>query len=371
MLWTSAAASRALPRPALARRAAARLVRRPSARRAPSSRRSAWTDSRGYTHFGPPPPSLFGGGGGGSGGSGGGWGPEGDVPRWRRFARAYGRGTWTLLSVVTALGGVVYFGSLQEIPYTHRRHSVLVSPAQELALGRQAFAQVLSEARAEGTLLPPSHPAVRLVEHVGRRIAAVAADGAGGGKSEHMRGLQWEFAVIESPQVNAFVVPGGKVVVYTGLLARLQSRDQLAAVLAHEVAHVLARHPAERMTRGSVLTALQLAAYVALGIAVPGGLLEAGFELPNSRRDEAEADAIGLRLAARACYDPAAAASVFAMLGHLEARQGGGGPKLLRTHPVTDDRIRAIEKDLPDAMHWYRKEGCDSTLTAFGRAFGF
>lgn len=107
----------------------------------------------------------------------------------------------------------------------------------------------------------------------------------GAGYQDHMRGLAWEFAVIASDDVNAFVVPGGKVVVYTGLLDMISSEDELAAVLAHECAHVLARHPAERITQGSILEAARMVAYWGFGIPIPSGPLTAMFFLPNSRSE--------------------------------------------------------------------------------------
>jgi hypothetical protein len=137
--------------------------------------------------------------------------------RGRRYYRLSGR-TGTLLGLIATGGMVVWVRSREEVPYTHRRHSILVSPIQEHALGTATYAEVLAKARADGTLLPRTHPAVRAVEHVGTRIAKKAEDGFGGGFNGHMKGLQWDFAVINSPEPNAFVVPGGKVGVFpTGL----------------------------------------------------------------------------------------------------------------------------------------------------------
>lgn len=250
-----------------------------------------------------------------------------------------------LLAVLGAGGAVVWVSSRQEVPYTGRWHSILVDKNTEMQLGEQAFKQVLAEAAAAGKLLPPNHPASLAVRRVGSRIAAVAGDGVGGGYQDQMKGLKWEFAVIRSPEVNAFVVPGGKVVVYTGLLRMISREDELAAVLAHEVSHVLARHGAERMTQGSVLELLRMVAYWGFGLPIPQGALVAFFFLPNSRKAETEADVIGVQLAARACYDPSAAADVFAKLGAEEAKAGGAAiPKFLRTHPVSSDRIVAIKK---------------------------
>jgi len=284
------------------------------------------------------------------------------------------RGRLTQRQVVTLAflgtgGTIVYISSRQEIPYTGRVHAILVDPETELSLGKQTYSQVINQARKTGRLLPSHHPATQAVRRVGTRIASIASDGAGGGYHSHMKGLKWEFAVINSPEVNAFVVPGGKVVVYTGLLKLLKTEDELAAVIAHEAGHVVARHVAERLTQGSVVELLRFIAYYAFGIPIPSGPLTAVFFLPNSRKAETEADVIGLQLAARACYDPAASAVVFTKLGEEEAKHGESAiPKMLRTHPVTRDRIKKINEMLPKAQMLKEAAGCDvGMLDAFER----
>ncbi|KAA6419203.1 hypothetical protein WJX79_002881 [Trebouxia sp. C0005] len=241
----------------------------------------------------------------------------------------------TLTWVSFAAGGcfVVWVTNREEIPYTGRMHCILVPTTVEQSIGQNTFVQIRSEAKSQGTLLPDHHPYVKLIKRIGLKIAQKASDDSGvSGHMEHMKGLKWEFAVIDSDQVNAFVVPGGKVVVYTGLLKLLQGpamETQLAAVLGHEIAHVVARHAAERMTQSEV-------------------------------RSETEADSIGMRLAAKACYDPAAAAAVFQKLGAEEAKAGGAQiPGFLRTHPLTENRIKNVQKQLPAASVIYEASGCE------------
>ncbi|KAL4520402.1 hypothetical protein Ndes2526A_g04972 [Nannochloris sp. 'desiccata'] len=237
-------------------------------------------------------------------------------------------------------GTVVYISSRQQIPYTGRIHAILVDPETELSLGKHTFSEVINQAKMKGRLLPPQHPATQAVR-----------------------------PFIHSPEVNAFVVPGGKVVVYTGLLRLLTTEDELAAVIAHEAGHVVARHVAERLTQGSVVELLRCIAYYAFGIPIPSGPLTAVFFLPNSRKAETEADVIGLQLAARACYDPAAAAVVFKKLGEEEEKHGASAiPKMLRTHPVTRDRIKKINEMLPKAQLLKEAAGCNvGMLDAFER----
>lgn len=298
--------------------------------------RQQWTDRRGYQHF---------------------------EQRGRFISGGYTRRSYLVLGVAGAGGLVVWVGSLQEVPYTGRRHSVLLSLGAERHLGRETYQQVLAEARHNGTLLPPHHPAVQAVKRVGTRIARVAGDGYGGGFQEHMQGLDWEFAVIRSDQANAFVVPGGKVVVYTGLLEMLRSQDELAAVLAHECAHVVARHGAERLSQAQFLEVGRLLMYWVLGLAIPSGILTAAFFLPNSRKAETEADIIGIQMAARACYDPSAAVVVFEKLEQLEKALGADAmPRFLRTHPVNSERIQKIKQMLPKAETLYDASGCEAAF---------
>ncbi|KAK9808771.1 hypothetical protein WJX72_003258 [[Myrmecia] bisecta] len=183
------------------------------------------------------------------------------------------------------------------------------------------------------------------------------------------QGVDWEFYVIDSPQVNAFVVPGGKVVCFTGLIKLMRNDDDLiAAVLGHEVAHILARHIAEKLTRGSFIFLAQFFLYTALGIPVPIELLQLTLFLPNSRKLEKEADIIGIHLAARACYDPAAAiVAQERMAAVVEGTLGKDSPALrwLSTHPLSKERIDALVQNLPKAQATYEESGCEQQKQDF------
>ncbi|KAL4855091.1 Mitochondrial metalloendopeptidase OMA1 [Chlorella vulgaris] len=344
----------------------------------------------GYQHFG-------------SGGGGGGGRQRGYAVMYSAAAR---RRAAVWVAVVGGGGVVVWVSSRQEIPYTKRMHAILVSPQSEAEMGQQTFQQVLAEARRNGTLLPPNHRAVQSVRRVGTRIAQAASDGFGGGFQGHMEGLEWEFAVVDSPQVNAFVVPGGKAsgsgalhpgmtagctfglthpncaalqaahnlaarlnacphpdigCVGLGLLRMVANEDELAAVLAHEGAHVVARHAAERITQMGAVEVARMMAYWLFGLPIPSGPLSAIFFLPNSRKAETEADLIGLQIMSRACYNPTAMITMFEKMGHAETREGGDRTfKFLRTHPHSSDRIKAIQAMLPTAEGLYEMSGCDT-----------
>src|SRR5205809_2750563 len=229
-------------------------------------------------------------------------------------------------------------------PYTHRSQLILVSPEEETQLGAQAYQQVLAKSRLD------SRPAVVApVEAVGRRLAAAA---------DQPR-YEWRFAVIDDPkQQNAFALPGGKVAVYTGILPVAVDTNGLAVVLAHEIAHAIARHGAERMSQTMAAQAGQSVLGALFGggpgtetiLAAYGLGAELGVLLPYSRAQESEADHIGLLLMARAGYDPHGA---LAFWQRMERAAGGNPPEFLSTHPSHDTREQQIQAWLPEAMRYY------------------
>jgi len=229
-----------------------------------------------------------------------------------------------------------------QAPFTHRSQLILVSAEEETKLGAQAYQQVLAKSPTV-----KSDRYVGPVRRIGERLAHAAQ------KPDY----HWEFAVIDDPmQINAFALPGGKVAVYTGILPVAEDSDGLAVVMGHEIAHVLARHGAERMSQG---LAAHLGADV-LGAAAGGGpsgnlLLAAyglgtqlGVLLPYSRTQESEADHIGLILMAQAGYDPRAAPAFWERMGR--AASGSGPPEFLSTHPNDATREQQIRAWLPEAL---------------------
>jgi predicted Zn-dependent protease len=233
-----------------------------------------------------------------------------------------------------------------KVPFTNRSQLILVSPDEEMKLGAQAFKQVLSKGK-----VVKAETVTRPVLGVGQRLARAA----------NRPEFKWEFAVLDDPkQVNAFALPGGKVAVYTGILPVAQTTNGLAVVLGHEIAHVLARHGAERMSQGLVTQAggSLLSAFLGGGasaqtIMVAYGLgTQLGVLLPYSRTQESEADHIGLLLMARAGYDPREALTFWK---RMEKASGAGGqpPEFLSTHPSHGTREQQIEAWLPEAQRYY------------------
>lgn len=234
------------------------------------------------------------------------------------------------------------------VPYTERQQIMMISEDEEAKLGQAAFTQVKAESKVSG-----DPRANELVRRVGSRVAA-AAD-----KPEY----QWEFAVFEDKSVNAFALPGGKVVVNTGILPVTADETGLAVVIGHEVAHVLARHGAERLSQQQLLSIGQVALLAGLMGSNPAaretvmqayGLgAQVGVLLPYSRKHETEADKIGLILMAKAGYDPRAAVAFWKRM--MEAGKGKGAPELLSTHPSDETRIAALEEFMPIAMDYYNE----------------
>jgi metalloendopeptidase OMA1, mitochondrial len=171
--------------------------------------------------------------------------------------------------------------------------------------------------------------------------------------------LPWEVKVIDENQANAFALPGGKIAVYTGILPITRDDAGLAAVIGHEVGHVLARHGAERVSQQMVAQGLGGALVGGVLGTDPqtsqmvAGLFAQGLMLPWGRKQESEADQIGLILMAKAGYDPRAARDLWVRMA--EASKGGSRPpEFLSTHPSEETRIRQIEAWLPEAMKHYR-----------------
>ena len=258
----------------------------------------------------------------------------------------------TLLAVV----GVLLLAGCYTNPVTGRQELVLISPQQELSLGAQSFAQV---AKTEKVSHDPALNA--RVQRVGMRIAqAVGND---------MPNASWQFTVFDSPEVNAFALPGGKVGVYTGLLKLATTDAELAIVMGHEIGHVVARHGAERMTQAEIIAGAGqlLQAGLQTKITDPnlmkavqlayGAGTTVGVTLPHSREQESEADHMGLVFAARAGYDPRAAITFWKKM--IAAQKSGAGSgvlaRWLSDHPADEQRIQALEALMPQVMPMYEQ----------------
>jgi predicted Zn-dependent protease len=242
-------------------------------------------------------------------------------------------------------------------PYTGRHQLTMIPASQEMAMGAQAYQEVLSDPK-----LPPSHDP-REIEPV-KRVAARIIEAAKKSKyADTANKFEWEVTVIKDDKtMNAFALPGGKIAVYTGIFPVAKNEAGLAAILGHEVTHALARHGGERMSQGllaqgGVLVGSLVGASFGIDPGITqlagGGLAQYGVILPYSRAHESEADHIGLLLAADAGYDPHEAVRVWQ---RMEQVSKGQPPEFLSTHPGHETRIKQLEAWMPEALAHYHPQ---------------
>jgi predicted Zn-dependent protease len=199
------------------------------------------------------------------------------------------------------------------------------------------------------------------VDRVGARIAnAITKYYDNQGQGSMLEGYKWEFNTIDSKEINAWCMPGGKVVVYTGLLPVTQNESALAIVMGHEIAHSVAKHGNERMSQGMVQQMGGMALEVALAqkpqetkdlfMMTYGIGSEVGAMMPWSRQQETEADQYGLIFSAMAGYDPREATAFWQ---RMSTAGGGSPPEFLSTHPSDETRLRKLKQFIPEAMKYY------------------
>jgi metalloendopeptidase OMA1, mitochondrial len=232
----------------------------------------------------------------------------------------------------------------EKAPVTHREVRVGLTDRQQMQLGNKQYAKTLRQYRAR---IVSSGPAYTQVQRVAKRIEAVAA--------RDKPAFVWKVTLLRKNEANAYCLPGGKIVVYTGILPLTRSDAGLATVLGHEVAHATAEHAAERIEREHLTRVA--AAIIAGGVAFTPAqyvhvvaLLGVGGEaasLPFSRAQESEADHIGLIYMARAAYDPHQAVAFWKRM--LRASKGKEPPEFASDHPSTERRVRQVEEWLPEA----------------------
>lgn len=231
-----------------------------------------------------------------------------------------------------------------------RRQLLLLSSEEMNQMAAQAYTEMKTEAEGQGALNTNSAMLSR-IRAIGQRIRPHTAV-----FRPEAPEWNWEVNLLESDQLNAFCMPGGKIMFYTGIIEQLElSDDEIAIVMAHEIAHALREHSREQMSQAvAAQTAISLGATI-FGAPRAADLASVGYQTliatRFSRTDETEADRIGLELAARAGYDPRAGVTLWQKM--MNASQGGAPPELLSTHPASATRIREIEALLPTVMPLY------------------
>lgn len=238
-------------------------------------------------------------------------------------------------------------------PETGRAARVALSEGQEAALGVQSYREVLSQSRVIS-----SGPEVDLVRRVTQRLAAATGDT---GKK-----FEWRVSVVQDPQANAFCLPGGKMVVFTGILPIAQTEAGLATVLGHEMAHATSRHGSQRLLQTNLANTFLTGASASISLgdmdyqskqaimAAVGAGAQYGVLLPFSRDHETEADIVGLHYMARAGYDPRESIGFWQRMAHAS---GGGRqpPEFASTHPSHGTRIERLKAEMPRAMEEYHR----------------
>ena len=234
-----------------------------------------------------------------------------------------------------------------------RNQLLVVSDQQVQQLSNQAFQQEIAAARAKG-LLDTNPAQLARLKKISQRLIAQT-----GAYRNDARQWAWEVHVIKSNELNAHVLPGGKIVFYSGIIDRLNLTDaEIAAIMGHEMAHALREHTRERLSREvATQTGIGIAASV-LGLSqgqtqLAGLAGDLGISRPHSRTQETEADLMGLELMARAGYDPNAAISLWRKMQSASGR--GEPPQFLSTHPVSSTRIATIQSLLPRVMPLYQQ----------------
>ena len=260
------------------------------------------------------------------------------------------------LLLPTVLGLLFALPGCSQVPLTGRKQLNLVPDSLMNTMSFQSYGEFLAENKLSDNL-----EQTQMVRRVGRRIQQAVEDYSAQ-KDISLKGYAWEFNLIEDEAVNAWAMPGGKVVVYTGLLPVAQDDPGLAVVMGHEIAHAIAKHGGERMSHGLIVEmggmalsqalAKQPAATRNLFLKSYGVGTQTAVLLPYSRTQEKEADRMGLVFMAMAGYDPHTALDFWRRMA--AARKTAAPPEFLSTHPADDTRISNIETFMSEAMRHYR-----------------
>jgi len=252
----------------------------------------------------------------------------------------------------------IFIGCSQNL-VTGRKQLSLVSEAELQTMAKQEYKSFLS---SNTVVSSSNNKDAEMLRRVGTRIAAaIKTFYDSKGQTSILEGYQWEFNLVDNKEVNAWCMPGGKVVVYTGILPITQNEAALAVVLGHEIAHAVAQHGSERMSQGL----LQQLGGAALGVALANKPVETqnlymtaygigsnvGGILPFSRKEESEADKYGLYFAAMAGYNPQEAVPFWQ---RMSAAGGSKPPEFLSSHPSDETRIAKIKADMPQALKYYK-----------------
>ncbi|MBQ6750319.1 MAG: M48 family metallopeptidase [Bacteroidaceae bacterium] len=269
---------------------------------------------------------------------------------------------WILLLAIAAI--MASCGTTSHVPITGRKQNLIVSDEQVLSLSNQQYQEYMKSAKVSTNATNTA-----MVKQVGQRLAnAVVRYLNANGLGDEVSQYKWEFNLVQNNQVNAFCMPGGKIVVYEGLLPVTQDEASLAIVLGHEIAHAVAKHSAERISNSyKQQYGMQILGGIAQAAGVDSGLQQLGTQVLGvgaqawssgfSRSQESEADHIGLIFAAMAGYDPQVALAFWQRM----ASAGNSSSSIFSDHPSDAKRIKQIQGWLPEALQYYKPTTTTST----------
>ncbi|CCE64973.1 hypothetical protein TPHA_0J01520 [Tetrapisispora phaffii CBS 4417] len=295
--------------------------------------------------------------------------------RYERFNNADQRGL-TLSNIIYdknkrkyvyyAVGGfaVFYFINLKKAPISGRMQFIWLPEWLELKIGKYSYNSIINQYQQH--ILPPNNKLTRKVENIFYKVLDASIKDPEIDNSK-INSVKWEVHIIDTPNAspNAFVLPGGKVFVFTSILPICKNDDGLATVLSHEFAHQLARHTSENLSKAPIYFLIGLLMYSVTGInSVNDILLDGLLRMPASRKMETEADYIGLMLMSRACFNPEEAVNLWARFSEFERRhrlKSNEITEFLSTHPASERRIENMQKWLPKARIVYENSDCAMT----------
>lgn len=265
-------------------------------------------------------------------------------------------------STVAACALFVLVWSCQKVPLTGRNQFVgLVSNDQMIQMSFAEYKGFMDTSK----VVSANNRDAEMIARVGGRIkTAVENYLIQNNYSDVISGYQWEFKLVQSKEVNAWCMPGGKVCFYTGILPICKDEAGVAVVMGHEIAHAIASHGRERMSQAMAAQGITSLGAIGAGVytgnqqtmdmvgQVLGVGTSLGYVLPNSRKQESEADKLGLIFMAMAGYDPQNAVAFWQRMAEA-GKNSQKPPKLLSTHPADDDRIADLQKQMPQAQKYY------------------
>lgn len=259
---------------------------------------------------------------------------------------------------VLLLLAIIALEACAKVPITGRRQLNLVGEGEIMGLANTEYVKFLQQ----NPPMPASNPDVQRVKTIGSKLAQAATKFLNdNGAADRVANFEWEFNVVNDNTVNAWCMPGGKVVVYTGILPVCANDAGLAVVMGHEIAHAIARHGNERMSQGIALQGAGMTVEVLTQQkpSLAGDLFLQSFGIGSqlgmlaySRKHETESDKMGLVFMAMAGYDPREAPAFWQ---RMSAGSGGGAPpEMLSTHPSDERRVNDLNAYMPEALKYYK-----------------